>query len=360
MKVKMFYQHRHFDGERGLPNYRRTPYDNFSIICNDDTPTSYFYETRDTIVFQRFGVLRGEYAVDETGIFAVDRGGNIIILQCSWDDISAVQIAQHLFNTDNVNRILDLASQFDSLPRIERPVVICNPYHNNYFHFVMETITTLRFFNHGECGRALVPSSASCRLFQKELLSLALNDEGYDTLASQAVLVDPCVSYADYCGSSIRWLKQKIRITPQALHRRVFVRRRNVTRPTTGVNNNVAETPEFLSFLERHGFSICDFGVGDTPFVDQISMINGADIVLMVHGAGFVNLIFCQNKTTTIEIASRARINGAIPFIMSELGNNHYSIVQNKFDMDGNIVVDTSVLEAVMADIERKHSSGER
>ena len=45
---------------------------------------------------------------------------------------------------------------------------------------------------------------------------------------------------------------------------------------------------------------------------------------------------------------------------MSELGNRHYSVVQNNCDSDENIVVDISVLEAVMTDIERKTSFGDR
>jgi hypothetical protein len=310
MKVKMFYQARQFDGERGLANYRRTSYDKFSIISDDDTKISSLYEARDTVVFQRFGVLRGEYVVDRSGVFSVDRGGNIIILQYCWDDISAVQLAQYLFDPDNIVRILGMVSQFDTLPRIHKPILLGHPYHNNYFHFVMETIPSLRFFDFNDSGRVLVPTSAGDRLFQRELLTMALGEGGYDILSAPVVLVDPRVSYADYCGSSIHWLRQTIPVTPQKLHRRVFVRRRNMTRPTG--NNNVAETPEFLNFLERHGFTICDFGVGDTPFLDQISMINGAEIVLMAHGAGFVNLIFCQENTTTIEIASRKRINGAI------------------------------------------------
>jgi capsular polysaccharide biosynthesis protein len=68
-------------------------------------------------------------------------------------------------------------------------------------------------------------------------------------------------------------------------YRRIYLSRANAR------YRKVVNDLEFISFLEKYGFSCCSNR--NLSFVDQVELFRNVEVVIAPHGAGLSNLVFC-------------------------------------------------------------------
>lgn len=125
--------------------------------------------------------------------------------------------------------------------------------------------------------------------------------------------VDPIV-YRSY-----RDLVSKLNFNNDIKYSRIYIERKHGRR---GIVND----SEFQIFLESHGFVSISFD--NISMLQQIEIINKAEIILSVHGAALANLVFTDSKkiVTCIEILPNHYATPAFWVLSRGLGIKYYAI----------------------------------
>jgi len=123
---------------------------------------------------------------------------------------------------------------------------------------------------------------------------------------------------------------------------RVYISRQSATEGRSVVNFN-----ELEAFLERHDFEVCEFE--KMTVEEQIMTMAEAKIVLAPHGAGIVNIMFCDH-TTLLELLGTKKRKATF-FVMTKALGHDYGFLL--CDNDGkDIIVDVDKLDTLFRSIE--------
>lgn len=302
----------------------------------------------DRVLFERVGVLQGEYGVSADGLQLFDRGGACISVNFP-NEFSAV--ARMPFDNANdpvlrVNR-QELYSDWDQVPLVERAAVFSSIYHNNYYHFSFELVQKFRLLRQFDVENVFLPTDIVNLPFQRDLTLRAAGARVLLPLSYAVRVRDPVIVQTYQSAEGLGWLRSLYQGAAAPAGRKYYVRR-NPLKKRRG--NNISETAAFQRLLEAHGFTVIDFGNGETPIQEQIHMLDGASVVLAAHGAGLTNLAYLQSPARVIEVFGRAVLSTSFMRISTALGLDHHVIISDDLDDDGNIVVEVDQLEAILRD----------
>lgn len=127
------------------------------------------------------------------------------------------------------------------------------------------------------------------------------------------------------------------------------------------VSRRIINEDEVVKFLREYGFDTVIFE--SMSFMEQISFMATAEIVIAPHGAGLTNLIFCNQGTKVIEIFSPNYVNGCFWVIANQVELEYYYLTgykipnQQKHPVAEDILVDINSLSKIVefANIEQNY-----
>jgi len=105
---------------------------------------------------------------------------------------------------------------------------------------------------------------------------------------------------------------------------------------------------EIVKFLRSQGFRILK--LSKLNFIDQINIFNNSKIIIGPHGAGLVNLVFCNKKTKVIEIKPHDHPNKVYERI-SKINKLNYKLLKLKKiknNINGDMLIKIKDLEKLI------------
>lgn len=343
--IPFFYQMKEYSpiSERAVPrrlsrecvHFTRPPF---------DALTEYFRRP----VFERLGVLRGEYVLIN-GQMLIRRDGTCIKANMALEEIHASERAEKYSTSDEFLSIkAQVLNSWDQIMTFENLPVLSHPYPQNYFHWTCETVTKMRFLNTLPQSEVLVMEKDLARVFQRDLLARTIGSKTALVLSTRVIRVkDPVLSHDLMSDEAIHWLRKTINIKVSTGPRRIYLRR-TPSKQRTGA---IIETIEFVEFLREFGFETVEF-MGELKVHEQVKMLEGASVILSAHGAGLTNTAYLTPPLTIIEVIGvLTQEGGFYVHLSSILGFQHFAICLNSYDNALNIGVHVDELRGIMKSI---------
>ena len=222
---------------------------------------------------------------------------------------------------------------------------------HNYFHWMYDVLPRIgiyeKNFDISEIDYFLLPSLE--KKFQKETLEMlniplskCISSKFYRHLSgSEISVIDHPYCLKNDASNEIQnipiwvsnWLREKFLFSQGKLNgtpKKVYIDRSDTSSNTKKLRSIVNEN-EVKDFLNSNGFEF--ISLGNFSFKDQVKIMNNADIVVGLHGAGFANFCFCKEKTKIVEFKSNTA--GKMYENLARSNNLNYKVISckpEKFD----------------------------
>ena len=86
------------------------------------------------------------------------------------------------------------------------------------------------------------------------------------------------------------------------------------------------------------------------PFEEQVSLFYGAEVVVGLHGAGFANIIFCNDKISLIEIMPNKTYQlEYFRNLSAGLGFNYFQTVAEGGFYASNLIIDVEAFVSAVS-----------
>jgi hypothetical protein len=337
-KPTSFYQSPKFEGDRGSPVYP-APRDDQPVVLGVDKPLGERVMAQlDLVTFRRFGRLRGDHVFLNRGCLALDRSGTPIRLNYDPEEDGAHNSVfnqfENLVLTEDFFTVRDtVLERWDAVQVVADIPVLSEWYAaNNYYHFMIRFLPQIRRYPDEEGVSIGVPEELLARPFQRDLLTRVMGQRKIVPLPGIFRARNPTLSYEPISKDGIGWLKKSTGLRARKGERRVYIQRGASMVGRKG--GDIADTPEFRSFLERNGFEVISFGGGELSLADQVALLDGACVVLGAHGAGLTNIVFLDPGVAVIELFARHWCYHTHMALSMYAGLKHTSVI---CDIDANL-----------------------
>ena len=215
---------------------------------------------------------------------------------------------------------------------------------NNYWHWLLDVLPRFslcsKFVNLNEIDYFLLPSIL--KKFQEETLD-CLNIPKHKRISSEKfrhikakelIMTDhPLVTSGNATKDNLNihnWIISWLRfnflnlntITEQKIKNKIYIDRNNTTsnqKPQRLISNE----DEIKKYLLKNNFIFVK--LHETSFREQVNLFNNAECIVGLHGAGFVNVVFCKPGTKIIEL--RGLSTGDTINNLSKKNNLNYSSI---------------------------------
>jgi hypothetical protein len=348
-KPVAFYQHPNFEGDRCEILAPDTDLSRIHLYDADEDFASRILSQLKLSKFRHVGRLRGEYLLQHRCLLALDRHGTPIKLNTdALDDwamsslfceleIYCAQTAFPLYRKQLLRGWGDTA--------VAKDLVVLGGTHadHNYYHFSICMLPHIRHFADVPGTCVGLPSQCLERRFQFDLLHLTFGHRTILPLPDGVRVVDPMLIYEPVTVQGIQWLRKRTGLRAHRGNRLIYVERRSSQ--TGRVGGCIEETDSFQEFIRKNGFERVDFGVGDTPLVDQVAMLDGARVILSAHGANLTNITYVAEGVSVIEVMPYYWTYFSHMQIASAVGLNYFGIVSHLVNEDQNCTLRMDVLE---------------
>lgn len=319
------------------------------VVCDEPMLVNRLLSDFEIARPERSGLMLGEYAALSDGLFLIDRKANCFSINFPNDH---AVVAGRPYVAVNAPEFWEhrrwLMQNWDSIPVFENATVWSHVYHNNYYHFTFEFLQKARLTAPYGVQHIIMPSLIYNRQFKHDLLARAVGGVSIVFQDGPARVINPVLAEAWQSYEGLGWLRRTMKLDAQPGKARYYVRRApKVSRP----GNNIAETPEFMGFLTRHGFQTLDFGGGELSVAQQVEMLKGAAVVLSPHGAGLTNIAYLNPPTAVIEVFGTRVLSASFMQIAICLGLKYVGLISQVEDANQCMVADVPALDAAMAEI---------
>ena len=357
----IFYKHKNYFGERVKTIDAAPVKDTIKIYPKNLTPEQSIrkYEILawfDTVTFEHVGVLQGEYLLLPNGIALLDRNGMFIAAGTAEGDPFFKHFDNRVESFDAKVRgwVLD---KWDHYQGLDRVVVASDRYISNYWHFSTEFIPRFRFYKNHNIKNIAIQSSV---LNQQNAKSMLVKSVGADTTVVPVLRTirvrNPVLAFSSVSEEGITWLRNTMNISVKPGANRIYIRRSSNTsrysqQSTAPYQGGIVEDENFMNFLKRFDFHIVDFGNGVYSIDEQVKMLEGAQIILSSHGAQLTNILYLNTPLSIIELLGPAVYNACYLSISNKLSFDYYGVLCDLTDPNGNILVDCTMLNEIMAEV---------
>lgn len=208
----------------------------------------------------------------------------------------------------------DLANITNFTEINESLVAVINPYHNaRYFHIWFDGLIKLYYLSKLKNRKVSIVYSQSLPKIYNEIFNLFKDDFNFLLVENSRFIKvkEACFvrnnywcKHGPYISPSIRkYFTDKMFDNPEVhnlfekKYDRVYIKRKENSR--TIINND-----EIENIFKEYGFEIISFE--DYNLVEQAYIVNNCTIIAGLHGAGFTNLIFSNDKLIVIELQNYA------------------------------------------------------
>jgi len=299
--INSFYNHRDFQFLRLQAQRRpnRPPLSHFHHFPGPVLGALMHYFT-DT-VYDRMGVLRGEYIITDSGQLLITREGEIISgMDNQQDTHCARNTDQYAMDMVHSTDHAYLVEHFDQFPLVERTPVLTHPYGINYFHFTLELMPMMRYFEDPIFTGFMMPKQLMEHGFQVDLLRHIAPEKGVLGMQGPIRVIDPILCGGMFHEEGVHYVRNKMNLVVPGGKRRLYLKRPGTLTRKVGGGGL---TPEIESLLESEfGFEPISFGLGELSIEQQAMLMAGAEVVLSTHGAALTNMIYLTPQTTVIEL----------------------------------------------------------
>lgn len=244
---------------------------------------------------------------------------------------------------------------------------------SNYWHWILDVLPRLAIINKlidlNNIDYFLVPSHR--KRFQKETLeelgipkSKILSSESIRHFSSDQIITtdhpyvltnDQFKDMQDIPEWILTWLKDKFNkyTLPNSKEnfKKIYIDRSDTPknhRQLRFVNNEY----EIKEYLIKKGYK--PVRLSDFHFIDQVALFANATDIIGLHGAGFVNLIFCRPKTKIIEF--KVKTTGNVIGNLAIKNNLNYDHILGEtkdlgsFAQQGNMYINLNTLKKKLND----------
>lgn len=236
----------------------------------------------------------------------------------------------HAANPNRPHRIFTTA-QLPPVKRIEGTVAVLTGLSANvYFHWMVDILPRLDIlrrsgFPEQEIDWFYVNSLA--QPFQRQTLEQLgiprdriLESDRHPHLQASRLVVPSFASPIGWAtAESIEFLRSQFlspQSTPSTTPKRLYLSRQ------TARYRKVINEPELIQYLQKQGFSVIT--LDEYTVREQAQLFANAEVIVAPHGAALTNLVFCQPKTTVLELFSPNYIRYYYWSICQYLNLNHY------------------------------------
>jgi hypothetical protein len=346
--VKAFYQSARYEPLREAW-VRRTPIGP-DITFSDTYPIerdrilNYF----DQMSVERVGILHGEYLLIQTGLLLADRNLVLTAACVSLDDRHIAELlSKYVAEPSLTTYLQEQLDHWDRLPLAVSPPLLCDPYALNYFHFSLEMIPRVRHFASVRDRALLIARECVARPFQLDLLRRSFSGLSYHLLTGPIRVRDPIVAHDTMSEEGVHWLRRESRISVPSGKRRLYIRR-GVSGTRSSSGGGISESKGFLALLRDFGFEAIDSSGGELGVAAQVQLLDGARLILAVHGAALTNLAYLNPELTVIEVMGPKTAWSCFMHLSAMLGFRYHGILSQTYDDDGDIIIDLDELHGVM------------
>jgi len=346
--VPNFYQSRHYIASINR-SVSRTPRPESSLIRGGaDAVRAALLSYFDEVTFDRAGCLLGEYVLLPNAMILIRRDGCLLKSNVAWEEPRAATAIDDYCATPEFSvSKAKLLENWESMPRIDNPIVLSDPFLDNYYHFSLECVPRLRHFASYAASPCLVPGDGVLRRFQTDLLGRLLGGRMWLPVTGALRVRNPLLSHDTMSQEGVEWLRASAGIRAFPGHRNIYVRRSG--RGTrTAAGGGISESAAFLALLGEFGFEIVEFGDGGRTVEAQVALLNGARLVLAAHGAALTNLAYLNPPLSVVEIVGLRTPRAVFMHVSSMLGLRHEALLSPDYDAQGNIIVDAEALRAAI------------
>lgn len=303
----------------------------------------YFTDT----LYDRMGVLRGEYVITDSGQLLITREGEIVSGMDNQQDTHCArntdQYAMELVNSPDHAYLVE---HFDTFPLIERTPVLTHPYGINYFHFTLELMPMFRYFEDPIFTGFMIPKQLMALGFQVDLLRHIAPGKNVVGMQGPIRVNDPILCGGMFHEAGIHYVRQKMNIEVPAGTRRLYLKRPGTLTRKVGGGGM---TPEMEAMLESEfGFEAISFGLGEYSIEQQAMLMAGAEVVLSPHGAAMTNMIYLTPKTTVIELINILTPRMMYASIAGALGLPYHCIYTPIIDENYRLVYDLDLFRKTL------------
>ena len=213
---------------------------------------------------------------------------------------------------------------------------------NNYSHWILDILPKIKMYSEhyslDDLDYIYLPKIDT---FQKETLSILgihenkfISSEKYRHIEADELIVVDHTHY--YKGTILEQNKNQPTWVVEWLRKRFlncekkfdcqkffFIDRSD----SKYKHNQIQNTTDVLDYLKKKKFVI--YKLESLSFFEKIYLFKNAEIIIGVHGAGFVNTIFCKPGTKVIEIRPFSYPNTVYERI-SNINNLNYQLIQTE------------------------------
>jgi len=207
----------------------------------------------------------------------------------------------------------------------------------NYYHWMVEILPKIAMLQDNNIEFDAIYLSLDQPYMQEtlQLCGIDINKiiepvEDYKYIQADELIVPSFVSRFGFTQkSTINFLRNKL--LPQAqqqvdatkFSKKIFISR------SKAPYRKIVNEDEIFNLFQEHGF--VRYNLEDISILEQIMLFHNAEIVVAEHGAGLVNLIFCQKDTQIIEIF-QVREDATFWFLSQELDLQYTCVKTVEFD----------------------------
>jgi hypothetical protein len=350
----LFYRCPEFEGERAKPIHTDYSKADIQLFGATQAKRAQYLGLLEQVQFDRFGVLKGEYALI-TEHLIVDRNGRAIAINLDGDDPLFQKTLLEFWESAAYKSVVDYAvANWDIIPSFGDIPLLAEPWYWNYFHYTLLLAPKMRFFPTDRLFIRpwLLETPAQCSLMAR----VAIDHRLVSAPANLMKVVDPMLAQSSSLKDSVAWLRERVKLPVQAGSKRFYIRRSASNRRTEGkaISGAIWESDAFLGLLSDFGFEFVEAGNGGQCFEDQVMQLNGAEVILSPHGATLTNLAFLSGPLSLIEILPPLahELNLAVYMeIAAALGARYRGIVTDDCDTQGRLIVNCDLLSEVLTDV---------
>lgn len=220
-----------------------------------------------------------------------------------------VEGASHRFSR-KIQRGL-MSHPYQTIPRIKKiegiVAAISASNHDAYFHWLFDLLPRLKMLS--DIGVKPDKFYLQCHYrFQRETLELLdvvpqshIIDCSETPLLSASTLIVPCHEVMD--GREFpEWVIDFVRnsFLPKVDKVEVILPRRLYVSRADALFRRIVNEHEILPILEDYGFTLVKLEI--LSFQEQVKLFQEAEAVVLPHGSGLANLVFCSKATPVIEL----------------------------------------------------------
>ena len=261
---------------------------------------------------------------------AVMTADNILLADLCREYPGTLPGCPHAANPNRPHRIFT-TTQLPPVEKIEGTVAVLTGLSANvYFHWMVDILPRLDIlrrsgFPEGEIDWFYVNSVA--KPFQRQTLEelgipgdRILESDRHPHLQASRLVVPSFASPIGWATpESIEFVRSQFlspQSTPSTTPKRLYLSRQ------TARYRKVINEAELIQCLEQQGFTVVT--LDEYSVREQAQLFANAEVIVAPHGAALTNLLFCQPKTTVLELFSPNYIRYYYWSICQYLKLNHY------------------------------------